>query len=126
VSHNDLISLPSLAKLSNLSVLNVGHNQLEDISAICHESCQHLAEVSAPRNKICQLPAEIAKLPALKKLDLSANCLKDIPGELSSCQKLKELHLAENPLKDNRLKKMVAQKGTKAVLDYISQHCAKV
>ena len=48
-----------------------------------------------------------------------------MPGELSSCPKLKELFLQENPLSDNRLKKMVEQKTSKSVLEYIRQHCPK-
>jgi Leucine-rich repeat (LRR) protein len=86
----------------------------------------HLAEVSAPRNKLAGIPAEVSHLPALKKLDLSANVIVSVPGELATSAKLKELVLIDNPLKDNRLKKLVAQKGTKAVLDYIGQHCPKV
>lgn len=45
---------------------------------------------------------------------------------MSECQKLKEVLLADNPIKDSRLKKLTAQKPpkSKAVLDYVREHCA--
>ena len=35
--------------------------------------------------------------------------------------KLKELSVINNPIQDNRLKKLISQKPTKTVLDYVRQ-----
>ncbi len=75
---------------------------------------------------IAEIPSTISCLSSLKKLDASGNQLAAVPGDLADCLKMKELLLKENPFKDNRFKKMVAQKGTKAVVDYIRQHFPKV
>lgn len=37
---------------------------------------------------------------------------------------LQDLSLVSNPFSDNRFKKLVSQKGAKAVLDYVRQHFA--
>ncbi len=121
-----LSTMPSLESLTNLSHVDLSGNALQRMDFLCHPSLVHLAEVLLASNQVSEVPANISCLPALKKLDLSKNQLKKVPGELADCLKLKELNLGENPLEDNRFKKMVAQKGTKAVVDYIRQHFPKV
>ncbi len=123
---NELSSMPSLEGMTVLSHVDLSGNKLTEVSFLCHASLAHLAEISVARNQISSLDPQVSKLVALKKFNVSSNQLKTVPGELADCHKMKELFLGDNPLSDNRLKKMVAQKPTKAVLDYIRQHCPKV
>lgn len=118
VSCNQIVSLPSFIKLQNLCKFDCSHNQLEDFPNGIHQ-LQALYELRAKGNKICTLSGEISSNISLKILDLSANQLKTVPQELGQCQKLKELLLLNNPITDNRLKKLIAQCSTKAVLDYV-------
>jgi len=127
LSMNQLTALPALEGTPQLARIDVAKNKIEDLSFIC--SCAPalalLAEVNASGNAIEAVPKEIGELASLKKLDLSKNALKSVPGELADCVKMKELVLSENPFSDNRLKKMVDQKGTKSIMDYVRQNCSK-
>ena len=127
LSMNQIGALPALEGATQLARVDVANNKIADLEFIC--SCAAaltlVAEVNASGNAIQSIPREISELASLKKLDLSKNSLKAVPGELADCVKLKELLLSDNPFADNRLKKMVAQKGTKSVMDYVRQNCAK-
>jgi len=115
-----------LQSCSKLAVLEVTGNSLDGLGELQDSKMEYLAVVVANKNQISALSPSIgSNWPALKKLDLTSNQLKEVPGELGDCAKLKELSLVENPLIDTRLKKMAAQKGTKSVLDYIRAHCPK-
>jgi len=127
LSMNQIGELPALEGALQLARVDVASNKIADLGFLC--SCASalslLAEVNASGNVIESIPKEIAELASLKKLDLSKNSLKAVPGELADCVKMKELILSDNPFADNRLKKMVAQKGTKSVMDYVRQNCSK-
>lgn len=119
---NALTEMPSLDQCPQLAHVHLSGNQITDLGFLCNDNLKLLAEVDVSKNKIADLPHEISLLVALKKFDVSENALKSVPGELSDCLRMKDLILGSNPLSDNRLKKMVDQKGTKAVMDYIRQH----
>ena len=127
LSMNQISALPALEGAMQLARVDVANNKIADLGFICNcaSALSLLAEVNASGNAIESIPKEIAELASLKKLDLSKNSLKAVPGELADCVKVKELILSDNPFADNRLKKMVAQKGTKSVMDYVRQNCSK-
>ncbi len=125
VSMNAISCMPALDAAPNLAHVDASSNEISDLDFVCQSagSLSLLADLSVAKNKVQAIPKEISGLASLKKLDLASNVIKSVPGELADCTKLKELFLQENPFSDNRLKKMVAQKGTKAVLDYVRQNC---
>jgi hypothetical protein len=127
LSMNGISSMPELTGTPQLAHLDCSSNQITDLDFFCKSATalSLLADISVAKNKVEIMPNEISLLIAIKKLDLSENALKAVPGELADCAKMKELNLKENPFTDNRLKKMVAQKGTKAVLDYVRQNIPK-
>ena len=127
LSMNQISSMPVLEGALQLARVDVANNKIANLGFICDcaSALSLLAEVNASGNAIETIPKEIAVLASLKKLDLSKNSLRALPGELADCVKVKELVLSDNPFADNRLKKMVAQKGTKSVMDYVRQNCSK-
>ncbi|TRY72380.1 hypothetical protein TCAL_04746 [Tigriopus californicus] len=125
LANNAIESMPVLKELKSLAHVDLGGNQLKDLSFICHEDLSLLATLVVAKNRLEALDPNLAKLVSLKKLDASDNPLPSVPGELADLSRMKELLLQNNPLQDNRLKKMVAQKGTKPVLDYIRQNCPR-
>lgn len=125
LANNAIESLPVLDELKNLAHVDLGGNQLKELSFLCHENLSLLATLVISKNRLESLDPNIAKLVSLKKLDASDNALQTVPGELADLSRMKELLLQNNPLQDNRLKKMVAQKGTKPVMDYIRQNCPR-
>lgn len=124
-SMNALTSIEPLSAMTALSHINLSSNQLEDMAFLCHTSLALLAEVNLSKNKIAVLEPSISSLAALKNFDMSENLLKTIPGELADCIRIKELQMNGNPFAENRLKKLVAQKGAKSVLDYVRQNCPR-
>lgn len=126
VSGNQLDSLPSdLTLLSSLLVVKIDQNNFTHfpLSLLNEENPKvSLTEVHAQKNKIVSIPATINRLVSLKVLDLRENSLTVIPGELGDCTKLKELSLEGNKLSDRRFLKLVEQKKSKQVMDYIRAH----
>ena len=126
VSGNQLESLPSdLTALSFLLVVKIDQNNFTEFpSSLLNEENPkvNLTEIHAQKNKIVSIPSTINRLVALKLLDLRENCLTVIPGELGDCTKLKELSLDGNKLVDRRFLKLVEQKKSKQVMDYIRAH----
>lgn len=125
LSFNCLQTMPSMEKCKSLAHVNLSNNELTELNFLCHSDLVRLADVELARNKIEMIPKAIKTLLALKKLDLTDNLLKTVPGELADCLKIKELILKGNPISDNRFKKLVSQKGTKPVMEYIRQHFPK-
>eukprot|EP00095_Tigriopus_kingsejongensis_P005509 snap_masked-scaffold1966_size23764-processed-gene-0.3 protein:Tk05509 transcript:snap_masked-scaffold1966_size23764-processed-gene-0.3-mRNA-1 annotation:"leucine-rich repeat-containing protein 47" len=126
LSLNAIETMPSLAALTRLAHLDLGGNGLDQLAFMCHDSLALLADVNVAKNRLVVIEPTIGKLVALKRLDASDNVLLAVPGQLADLTRIKELYLQGNPFKDNRLKKLVVQKGPKAVLDYIRQNCPRV
>lgn len=83
VSHNDLQQMPDDLPVT-LAMLKCGHNpNLFALSANVG-LCARLAEIVAPRCKLVTLPPSLRRCVALKKLDVSHNCLEDIPDAIAS------------------------------------------
>jgi len=112
-----------IEKCVRLSVIDLCVNDLTDISNLEAANLNLLADLNLSRNELTEINGIIKEnWPSMKKLDLSDNKLKQLPVELADMPKLKELSVINNPIQDNRLKKLISQKPTKTVLDYVRQH----
>ena len=144
LNNNSLISLPQeVSNLKELQTLNCNNNLLEDFVEVKNLTNLHCLDIS--RNKLGSLPVGIDsadftalltinandnqieelsqnlwQIPTLKNLDLSNNKLTSLPANMADCFKLKEFKATGNNLKDRRLKKLVEQCSTKAILDYLA------
>lgn len=126
VAMNKLSAFPAVEPLAALHILNLAHNDLEELpEGVFSPTLVHLSKIIANDNLITELSAEVSALNHLNTLDLSNNKLQEVPGELSECTKLKELELKGNKFKDRRFGKMVDQCGTKSVLDYLATQLKK-
>jgi Leucine-rich repeat (LRR) protein len=83
VSHNDLHTMPDDLP-ETLAMLKCGHNKNLFALSANVGLCARLAEIETPRCKLVTLPPSLRRCVALKKLDVSHNCLEDIPDELAS------------------------------------------
>ena len=83
VSHNDLHTMPDDLP-ETLAMLKCGHNKNLFALSANVGLCARLAEIETPRCKLVTLPPSLRRCVALKKLDVSDNCLEDIPDELAS------------------------------------------
>ena len=59
-----------------------------------------LEELWLASHSLEHLPAEICKLPKLRRLHVWYSNLSSVPEELFSCTKLTELRITNNPLPD--------------------------
>ena len=117
---NKLSEMPSVKNLINLHVLNVSYNQLSALpEGIFDADLVHLSQILASDNQIEKLSEDIEILPHLNTLDLSNNKLTEVPSLLCICPKLKEINLKGNKFRDRRFGKLVEQRATKSVLDYL-------
>ncbi|KAL5016200.1 hypothetical protein ScPMuIL_005789 [Solemya velum] len=126
VGMNCLTEFPPVGEIKSLHVFRISHNKLTSLpEGLCSSKLIHLSEISASNNQITELPVEVSSLPHLNKLDLSVNQLQCVPPHLSECTKLKDLDLKDNKFVDRRFGKLVEQKTTKSVLEYLATLMAK-
>lgn len=96
-SGNELQKLPwdQLTSLSSLKALILNNNQLKAFPSTCVLP-KSLDTLVLSHNQLEELPARMLRaLPALTKLSISHNALRQIPN-LSQCWALKEIRLAGN------------------------------
>ncbi|KAK7005590.1 B3/4 domain, partial [Halocaridina rubra] len=86
---NKICVLPNIEGCVNLSILDLGHNNLEKFPNICHENLLHLSDVKLNDNQITDVSPNLPRLASLKILDLGNNALKTVPGEVADCARLK-------------------------------------
>uniref|UniRef100_A0A673XZV7 Ras suppressor protein 1 n=2 Tax=Salmo trutta TaxID=8032 RepID=A0A673XZV7_SALTR len=82
LSHNKLTTIPAnVADLKNLEVLNVFNNQIEELPTQI-SSLQKLKHLNLGMNRMSALPRGFGSLPALEVLDLTYNNLNEssLPG----------------------------------------------
>lgn len=126
IGMNRLTEFPPVGEIKSLHVFRISHNKLKSLpEGLCSSNLIHLSEISANNNQITELPVDVSLLPHLNKLDLSANQLQGVPPDLSECLKLKDLDLKDNKFSDRRFGKLVEQKTTKSVLEYLATLMAK-
>lgn len=126
--NNKISELPdNLTNWSNLIVIKFSHNKFQQFpQGLCSSTFrQHLTEIHATDNEICNLPVDICHLSALRHLDLTNNKIQHVPGELADCTKIKTLALQGNPIKDVRLHKLAEKNPTKQIMQYIAKSCKR-
>ncbi|RXG52318.1 Leucine-rich repeat protein 1 [Armadillidium vulgare] len=100
-SDNTIKTLPlELGNLSNLSVLIVKGNQIEEIPEQLFNGKfkDSLVNLDLSNNNISELPFSIGKLKKLKILNLSRNKLVQLPYSFGRLRKLQELRVAKNEI----------------------------
>lgn len=80
----------------NLTYLNLGGNQITDISAVL--VFKQLKTLNIAQNQVDQLPPEIHTLTHLEIIDLSRNRVTEFPERMARLEALQVLHAAHNPL----------------------------
>lgn len=126
--NNNISKLPKdLSNWSNMIVLKFSHNKFKKFpESLCTPTFkQHLTEIHATDNEICDLPTGIGNLTSLRQLLLSNNRIEHIPGELADCVKIKTLALQNNPIKDVKLHKLAEKNPTKQILQYVAKSCPR-
>ncbi|XP_069095031.1 leucine-rich repeat-containing G-protein coupled receptor 6 [Pleurodeles waltl] len=85
-------------QLPNLRVLELSHNQIEDLPSL--HRCQRLEEIGLQHNRIQEVRADIfLHLAALKSIDLSRNSIRTIhPEAFATLRSLVKLDLTDNQL----------------------------
>ncbi|NMM47648.1 leucine-rich repeat domain-containing protein [Marinigracilibium pacificum] len=85
---------PELRLLSNIEILNLSSNPINDINSIY--SLTNLKELDLSLTEIKEISDQISKLRKLEKLDLGVNDqLESISDEIFELPKLKDIHFPE-------------------------------
>ncbi|KAI4871245.1 hypothetical protein NFI96_019774 [Prochilodus magdalenae] len=98
LSHNKLATVPpNVADLKNLEVLNMFNNQIEELPTQI-SSLQKLKHLNLGMNRLSTLPRGFGSLPALEVLDLTYNNLNEssLPGNFFYLTTLRALYLSDN------------------------------
>jgi hypothetical protein len=94
---NQLTEVPKgLVKLNQLTVLNLNHNKLTDVSALANLT--QLEYLRLHDNQLTEIPKELENLTQLKVLYLGWNKLTEVPKGLVKLNQLTELNLNHNKL----------------------------
>ncbi|KAJ7360239.1 hypothetical protein OS493_016868 [Desmophyllum pertusum] len=98
LNENRLTSVPDLTGLTDVSNINLGDNQIKDISLLGNSKIKHTFGLSLNGNQIDKLPVNVFQnLPVTFTLDLSFNKLTSVPDEaFSGCKNLASLMLNFN------------------------------
>lgn len=119
---NQLTSLFPLKDLSKLAVLDLNRNKFKKLPEdLGSASLENLSQINVSFNELEEILDNFSELPSLKVLNLENNKITQVPASLCQCNKLKDLLLKENKLKDNRLKKLVEQDKSKAIIEYLER-----
>uniref|UniRef100_A0AAQ4RPC8 Ras suppressor protein 1 n=1 Tax=Gasterosteus aculeatus aculeatus TaxID=481459 RepID=A0AAQ4RPC8_GASAC len=98
LSHNKLTAVPpNVSELKNLEVLNMFNNQIEELPTQI-SSLQKLKHLNLGMNRLSGLPRGFGSLPALEVLDLTYNNLNQnsLPGNFFYLTTLRALYLSDN------------------------------
>uniref|UniRef100_A0A8D2ZWY0 Ras suppressor protein 1 n=1 Tax=Scophthalmus maximus TaxID=52904 RepID=A0A8D2ZWY0_SCOMX len=98
LSHNKLTAVPAnVSELKNLEVLNMFNNQIEELPTQI-SSLQKLKHLNLGMNRLSGLPRGFGSLPSLEVLDLTYNNLNQssLPGNFFYLTTLRALYLSDN------------------------------
>ncbi|CAG8543027.1 9497_t:CDS:10, partial [Racocetra fulgida] len=91
----------SISLFSELEILNISFNFLDEIPPGKLSKNSHLTELYLSGNQLSSLPEDIEKLTNLSVLHINGNRLTTLPAELSKIRKLVVLDVGNNLLKYN-------------------------
>ena len=98
LSKNQITNLPeSMAKLSNLTGLDLRGNQITNLPESMAK-LSNLTQLYLSENKITNLPESMAKLSNLTLLDLSKNQITNLPESMAKLSNLTLLNLRGNQI----------------------------
>ncbi|KAG5869604.1 hypothetical protein JTB14_001684 [Gonioctena quinquepunctata] len=88
---------PGLANLTNLEILNLANNHIEELP-LSLSSMPKLRILNLSLNRLYQLPRGFGAFPLLEVLDLTYNNLKEdsLPGNFFMIETLRALYLGDN------------------------------
>eukprot|EP01125_Pyxidicula_operculata_P006166 TRINITY_DN214_c0_g1_i1.p1 TRINITY_DN214_c0_g1~~TRINITY_DN214_c0_g1_i1.p1 ORF type:complete len:1338 (-),score=304.60 TRINITY_DN214_c0_g1_i1:220-4233(-) len=86
----------TIGTLSQLEVLELHENKLENLPSDSFGSLQKLTKLLLYKNQMTSIPTDIGEMVELKDLDVSFNRLKSIPSSLSKCKNLTFLNFSYN------------------------------
>jgi hypothetical protein len=88
---------PKIGFLNNLRFLDLGENQLNNLS-VNIKNLKVLKELYLDNNNLNSLPSEISKLRSLEILSISSNNFNSLPFEIFELENLKGLDISDNEL----------------------------
>ncbi|WP_375471342.1 COR domain-containing protein, partial [uncultured Nostoc sp.] len=98
LGNNQITEIPeALAKLTNLTQLYLSINQITEISEALAK-LTNLAHLHLSNNQITEIPEALAQLTNLRLLDLSNNQITEIPEALAQLTNLRLLDLSNNQI----------------------------
>lgn len=123
LSCNNLTRIPDLRNNTELIVLDLSNNNMENFPAIPFIALNLLRELKLDANKIKRIPASVGFLRALKIFTITNNQLCKVPLEVGWLD-LEVIKLEENPFTDKILSEMVSTGNTERIIEYINTNCA--
>lgn len=111
----------ALFSFTHVTSLYINHNSLTSLPSAISQLRQ-LTLLDATANELTSIPPEIGVLCKLKDLLLFDNHLTTLPPEIGTLYLLETLGIEGNPLED-RLKKIIAEDGTKALITQLRDSC---
>ncbi|KAI8146549.1 hypothetical protein BJV82DRAFT_598922 [Fennellomyces sp. T-0311] len=103
LSHNDLQDIPDTTSyLTKLTELDLSHNRLSDLSPCFRVVSKKLHTLHASNNHISQLSFHIVNMTHLASLDLSDNPIQVLPAEIAQLPYLRRLQLDRCPLRTDQ------------------------
>ncbi len=94
----------AIGKLPNLTKLDISFNLIEDILEVLPKLCEilsklsNLTQVNLGGNQIAEIPEAITQLSSLKVLNLDANQITEIPEAIAQLSNLTRLDLSKNQI----------------------------
>lgn len=111
----------AMFSFSHITSLYINHNALTSLPAAI-SNLRHLTLLDATANELATLPPELGVLCKLKELLVFDNHLTTLPAELGTLYQLETIGIDGNPLEE-RLKKIVADEGTTALITHLRDTC---
>ncbi len=88
----------NLGELTNLSHLDIGENNVENIPESVFNSFKNLKVLKADTNSIKHISENIKNLEKLRVLDLDNNLFTHFPREITKLSNLRELYISNNAI----------------------------
>ncbi|CAJ1069900.1 malignant fibrous histiocytoma-amplified sequence 1 homolog [Xyrichtys novacula] len=97
-SKDNQIILPEEEDISEIEVLNLGNNSLQELPDGLGSTLNNLRILVLRRNKFWAVPRVVFELGQLVELDMSHNCLRSLPEGVGQLRGLKKLCISHNKI----------------------------